>query len=256
MGLPPETRSCVYLIVSSSAARPRPSVSDGDSDVGAHVGAAGRRRRQDAALRHAHVVEENFRVVADAPADLGHRMAHETGRVTLDEKRPRPVLGLRHGDDQLGEIADGLKVLGAVDHPGAVGLLDRARLEAGVLGGLGVVVEAQIRVGLVDGDRREIEVVVQKLRQEIVPLLLRHAQLEPVARPPRRQHEVIGRADVGGGQLLGDQAGGEVIGGAGAAVLFLQHEGPETELRAFFQRHPRECGLPTSACSRVPAQRA
>ena len=69
---------------------------------------------------------------------------------------------------------------------------------------------------------------------KVGPLLLRHAQFKPVARAACRQHEVIGGADVAGGQFLGDQTGGKVVGHARATVFLLQHEGAETKLGALF----------------------
>jgi len=131
-----------------------------------------------------------------------------------------------------------------MDDPRPVGLLGGPGLQPDVFGRLGVVVEAEVRIGLVDRDGREVQVVAQEFRQEIGPLLGRHAQLEPVARAPRRQHEVIGRADVAGGEFLGDQAVRELLGRAGAAVLFRQHEGAEAELGALLQELDRDALLP------------
>ena len=156
----------------------------------------------------------------------------------------RPGLRMRHREKQLGDEADGLEVLGAVDDPGAVLLLDRSGLQLGVLGRLGEEVEAEICIRLVDGDRGEVEIVVEELGQEVFPLRGRHAHLEPVARAPGRQHEVVGRADVARGQFLGDEAGGQMIGEPRAAVLLRQHERAEAEQRALLQQIPGDALLP------------
>ena len=60
----------------------------------------------------------------------------------------------------------------------------------------------------------------------------------------RRQHEVIGGAEFAGGEFLRHQAGGQMVRHAGAAVLLLQHERAEAELRAAFQQIPRHALFP------------
>ena len=107
---------------------------------------------------------------------------------------------------------------------------DGARLQAHVVRCLGKVVEAEVGLRLVYGHRREIQVLGHEPRDEVSLLLRRHAQLEPVAGAASRQHEVIGRADLACGELLGDEARRQVIGHAGAAVFFLKHERAEPEL--------------------------
>ena len=59
----------------------------GDGRMGAHVGAALGRRRQDASGRNAYIVEHHLGgVVANPPPELRHRPARQPGRVALDEK--------------------------------------------------------------------------------------------------------------------------------------------------------------------------
>ena len=210
----------------------------GDGDVRADISAPRRIGREYAALGHAHIVEKDFCVVANAAADLGHRVAHQTGGIAFDQKRARPRFRLRHHHQQLGEIPHRLKIFRAIDQPRAIGLLSRARLEARVFRRLGVVIKAQVGIRLMYGNGGEIQIVVQKLRQEIITLFLGHAQLKPVTRAPRGQHVVVGRADVRSSQLLGDQAGGDVIGCASAAVFLGQGKGAKTQFGAFFQHLP------------------
>src|SRR6185503_8867073 len=202
------------------------------------------RRRHDEALGYPHVVEEEFTVVADAPAQLGDRTAHEALGVALDQEGARPVGRLRSDDQQLREPADGLEVLCAVDEPRTVGLLDCPRLVLGGLGRLHEVVETVVGVGLMDADGGEEQRVVQEFRQEVGLLLRRHADLEPVARAPGREHEVVGRPDLARSELFGYEAGREVVGHAGAAVLLGQHEGAEAELGALLEQVPWYALLP------------
>ena len=80
----------------------KPERHRGDRDVGAHVGAALGRRRQDAAFWHLHVVEEDLRHChqrAGRSLTIGRRT--RPGRIALDEKGPRAVVGLRNDDEQL-----------------------------------------------------------------------------------------------------------------------------------------------------------
>jgi hypothetical protein len=94
-----------------------------------------------------------------------------------------------------------------------------AGAEGDILRRLGEVVEAEIGVRLVIGDGGEVGVVLDETSEGSRPLLVRHADLEPVARAPRRQHEVVGGADVAGGEFLRDEARGQMVGEAGAAVF-------------------------------------
>ena len=134
-------------------------------------------------------------------------------------------------------------------------LLHRRGPQAGILRGWLEIVIAHIRVGLVNRNGGEIKIVLDKARDEIRLLFRRCAQLEPVARTPRREHVVIGSADIGRGQFLGDDAGGEVIAGASAAIFLAQYEGAKSELRSLFQNVPRNAVFPFWPCVELQRDR-
>src|SRR4029077_12663799 len=119
--------------------------------------------------------------------------------------------------------------------PGAVGLFGRARVETDVVGRLRKVVETEVGFRFMDRDRGEVEIVLHEARYEVRLLLRRHAQLEPVARAAGGQHEVVGSAELAGGELFGHQARSEMIRHARAAVLLLEDESTKAELRTLLQ---------------------
>ena len=108
----------------------------------------------------------------------------------------------------------------------------------------GEEVKTEIGFRFVDRHRGEIQIITDEFGQKISALFGRHAQLEPVARAARRQHEVIGGAQFAGGQFLGNEAGGDVVGHTGATVLFLQYKSTKAQLRALLEEAPGHAFFP------------
>jgi len=100
-----------------------------------------------------------------------------------------------------------------------------------------VIIDAErgIAIRLVLGEREVIALIREERRQEARSLLRRHQPVEQRLRERRSLCQNGGEVGVAGGELLGDDAAGEVVG-AGAAAILGQRERAQPHLRGLVER--------------------
>ena len=244
-GLPNWRRSCTYATVRSRAAW-----RDGE----AHRGVAETLDREDleqlaepawtddeVLVGHAYVIEDH---VGRGDAAKAHQLflrteAHARAFLLDDERADAFGAGVvaEPGVDEVevGLAAVGDPALGAVERPGAVGLL----------GPSGHVGRGRTRVGLGDGDGHG-DVAADDAGQQALLLLVRTYQTDDLRRTGVGLEHLESRGTALLGELLLDDESGEQRG-SGTAVLLGQRDAEPAELAqvaSLLDRHPRPVRVP------------
>ncbi len=229
-------------------------------DSAARIGACLRGAEQ--VLRRHPTVRECHVPAAAVPPALAALMHAQSGRVARDQDRARPLAILspleRKTDldrEQLGKRRVRDPLLDAADDPSIVGARRRG-LEARVARPRAVIIDAdrRIAVRLVLSERQVIAVVGEERRQEALVLRRRHPPGEQRVREGRRLREHGGDVGIAGGELLGDDAAGEIVG-AGPAQLLGERERAQPHPRSLVQRLDEQRTLARFEARRLERER-